>query len=160
MWKWISALSAIVLATTGAASAQTITPNSPTGTTSVTLSGILTISQTTTVSCNVTLNVVVAAGGGSAMVTGGSFFGGSWQCGWLVSPTSFPWAFTPSPASRVWITPFNLDNIAGSCFGTIHTWWTNGSPGRLELDSWTIPGSPTYCTIDGTLSSSPSLTIS
>ncbi len=151
MWKWISALSAIVLATTGAASAQTITPNPSTGSSSVTLSGVLTISQTTTVSCNVTLNVEV---------TSGSFFGGSWQCGWLVSPTSFPWAFTPAPASRVWITGFSLNNIVGSCSGTIHTRWTNGSPGRLELDSWTIPGSPTHCTIDGTLSSSPSLTIS
>jgi hypothetical protein len=140
----------------GSASAQTISPPGA----SFTLTGNLTLSQSTTVTCAVTLNGVVNSSGTGATITGGSFAPGSWQCGWLVVPTGFPWAVTPGiNPSRITVTGIAASSIAGSCSGTITAPWNNGPPSSVTFSSNSIPGSPNACTISGTLTSTPTLTI-
>lgn len=160
MLKTASVLAAAALGFAGlagasSASAATISPAGA----SFTLTGTLSLSQTTNVTCAVTLTGTVNAGGTSATITGGSFAPGSWQCGWLVVPSGFPWTVTPGAGPTVTITGIAASSIAGSCSGTITAPWTNGPPSSVTFTSATIPGSPSACTISGTLTSSPTLTI-
>lgn len=158
MGKRASVLSAAVLAVAGLAgpasvSAATISPAG-----AFTLTGTLTLRQSTTINCNVTLNGVVAAGGGSATITSGSFASGDWQCGVLAYPTGFPWAVVLNGGTSITIMGVGATTILGGCSGNITTNWINLPPPRVFMNS-TIPGSPGPCAITGTLVSSPSLTV-
>ncbi|PLR27589.1 protein activator of alkane oxidation PraB [Caulobacter zeae] len=157
MLKSASVLAAAILATAGfaaagSASAATITPAG----TGFTLSGDLTMSQSTTVECAVTLTGTTASDGSSASITGGSFAAGDWQCGWLVTPSSFPWSVTLNGGSSITISGIGANSILGNCAGSITTNWSGG----VTFSGATIPGSPGTCSITGTLTSSPSLTVS
>jgi hypothetical protein len=169
MFKSASVLSAAVLVAAGFASptsAGTITPNN----TDFTLTGTLVLQQsTTTVQCRARLWGAVSFSGDSATITGGVFEADAtadWRCGWLVSPSGFNWMITPSsgpgPGPAVSITGIGFTTIVGNCSGNIsNILWTNSSPGSITF-SWLtppIPGSPSPCTITGTLVSSPSLTV-
>lgn len=161
MLKSASVLAAAAaLSVAGLAGSASAMPISPAGT-NVTLTGNLTLSQTTTVTCAVTLNGVVNAAGTGVTITGGSFAPGSWQCGWLVVPTGFPWTVTPGTGpTRITVVGIAASSIAGSCSGTITAPWNNGPPSSVTFSNASIPGSPNACTISGTLTSSPTLTIS
>lgn len=160
MLKSASILSAAVLAVAGLSSPAMAQSISPAGA-SFTLSGNLTLQQSTTVRCDVSLSGSVAADGKSATITGGSFSAGpDWQCGILVSPSGFPWTITPNGGSSISIAGIGASSILGSCNGTIGATWNNGSPSSVTISGATIPGSPSTCTINGTLTSSPNLTVS
>jgi len=160
MLKSASILSAAVLAVAGLAGPAAAQSISPAGA-SFTLSGNLTLQQSTTVKCNVSLSGVVASDGKSARITSGSFSPGpDWQCGFLVNPSGFDWVITPNGGSSITITGIGASSILGSCNGTITTNWTNGTPSSVSFAGSVIPGSPNNCTITGILNSSPSLTVS
>ncbi|WP_433948402.1 protein activator of alkane oxidation PraB [Brevundimonas diminuta] len=156
--KAASIASAAVLAIAGFAAPAMAQSISPAGTSFV-LSGALTLEQSTTINCNVSLNGTVAADGSSATITGGSFSPGDWQCGLLVSPSGFPWTITPNGGGSITITNIGASSILGSCNGVITTNWNNGTS-SVYFPTSTIPGSPNPCKITGTLTSSPGLTIS
>lgn len=162
MLKTASVLAAAALGFAGlagasSASAATIAPAGA----SFTLTGNLSLSQTTNVTCAVTLTGTVNSAGTAATITGGSFAPGSWQCGWLVVPSGFPWTVTPGAGPTVTVTGIAATSIAGSCSGTITAApWTNGPPSSVTFSSASIPGSPSACTISGTLTSSTALTVS
>ena len=158
MFKTASIASAAVLAVAGFAAPAMAQSISPAGTSFV-LSGALTLEQSTTINCNVSLNGTVAADGSSATITGGSFSPGDWQCGLLVSPSGFPWTITPNGGGSITITNIGASSILGSCNGVITTNWNNGTS-SVSFPGSTIPGSPNSCKITGTLTSSPGLTIS
>ncbi len=159
MLKSASVLAAAVLAAglvaAGSASAATITPVD----TDFTLAGSLTMSQSTTVSCDVLLEGNTDASGAFATITDGSFSPGSWQCGWLVAPSSFPWTVSLNTAPSITITGIGANSILGTCAGAITKDWNNGSS-SVTFTGDTILGSPGPCTIEGTLYSSPALTVS
>jgi hypothetical protein len=158
MFKAASIASAAVLAVAGFAAPAAAQSISPAGASFV-LSGSLTLQQSTTINCDVSLNGTVAPDGSSATITGGSFSAGDWQCGFLVSPSGFPWTITPNGGGSITITNIGASSILGSCNGVITTNWDNGTSSVSFPDS-TIPGSPNSCKITGTLTSSPGLTIS
>ena len=159
MLKSASILSAAVLAVAGLSSPAMAQSISPAGA-SFSLSGSLNLQQSTNIDCNVSLSGSVASDGKSATITGGSFSGGDWQCGFLVAPSGFPWTITPNGGSSVTIAGIGASSILGSCNGTISATWNNGSPSSVTISTATIPGSPSTCVIDGTLTSSPNLTVS
>ena len=158
MLKSASILSAAVLAVAGLSSPAMAQSISPAGA-SFTLSGSLNLQQSTTVDCDVSLSGSVAADGKSATITSGSFSAGDWQCGFLVSPSGFPWTITPNGGSSVTIAGIGASSILGSCNGTIGATWNNGAPSSVTISA-SIPGSPNTCNINGTLTSSPNLTVS
>jgi hypothetical protein len=162
MLKSASVLAAAVLAAAGfagvgSAQAQTITAG-----TSFTLSGDLQLSQSTTVTCAVTLSGSTNAGGTSATITSGSFAPGDWQCGWLVAPSSFPWTVSLTGGTGISISGIGANSILGNCSGVVGTSWTNpvgSTPSSVSFSNHSIPGSPSTCYITGTLTSSPNLTV-
>lgn len=149
MSKSVSLVAAAALAASIAAptSAAVISPYSTT-TTYVTLSGTLALSQTTNVSCNVVVQLAIAPGGGSALVTSASFAPGSWQCGWLVAPTGFPWTVTPIRSGRADVTGVSATSILGSCSGSLSLSVMNGV---VDLTYVNMPGSPAICWMNGYL---------
>lgn len=166
MLKSASVLAAAVLAAAGfagvgSAQAQTISPAN----TGFTLSGTLQLSQSTTVNCAVSLNGTTNVGGTGASITSGSFAPGDWQCGWLVSPSSFPWAVTLTGGTGISISGIGANSILGNCSGVVATTWTNPTttptvqPSSVSFSNHSIPGSPSTCYITGTLVSSPNLTV-
>lgn len=159
MFKSAAVLSATVLATAsfaGSAVAATITPNPQTG---FTLTGNLHIRQEGShVTCAVTLRGYVPGGGSQAAIITGAFDWGSWECGWLVNPTGFGWTLYPNSSTSVTLMGIAFNTILGSCSGTVTTNWSNAPSGMTFLYA-TIPGSPAHCTITGTLTAAPALTI-
>ncbi|KSB87804.1 hypothetical protein AS593_00665 [Caulobacter vibrioides] len=163
MSKYAAVASAFALATAGLtvpnqASSQTFTPDFPPY---VTLSGYLTISESTVVSCYVTLNAMVNYGGSSMTITGGSFAPGDWQCGWLMQPVAFPWTVTPTSPGWVSISGVALITILGACAGTAHVRWVNGStwPSTVDFSPASLPGVPAICSLNGSLTVSGGVTL-
>ncbi|PXA84024.1 protein activator of alkane oxidation PraB [Caulobacter sp. D4A] len=164
MLKTASVLAAAALGFAGlagasSASAATIAPAGG----SFTLTGTLTLSQTTTVNCAVTLTGTVNAAGTAATITGGSFAPGSWQCGWLVVPSGFPWTVTPNSTTQITVSGIAASSIAGSCSGTVSLDWNNATPGSATFKAAPnnqIGGSPSVCTLVGTLTASSSTPLS
>jgi hypothetical protein len=146
-------------ASAGAAKAVTFVPNGSEPT-SFTLTGTLTLQQSTTIRCAVRLNGMILPGGSLAYIYSGSFTSGDWQCGWLVYPNGFTWILTPSWPSQVTVSGVSAATILGSCSGTLsYLTWTNGPPSSVTMYYASIPGSPSACTISGTLTSSPQISI-
>ncbi|KSB88887.1 hypothetical protein AS593_00165 [Caulobacter vibrioides] len=118
----------------------------------LTITGTLQMHQTVTVSCNVQLNAVVAPSGLTAVITGGSFSPGDWQCGWLVTPSAFPWSVTITGPSSVTVSGVGATTILGSCSGSFSS---NGlTPTSLVISPLTpavLPGTPGACTFSGVL---------
>ncbi|KSB88888.1 protein activator of alkane oxidation PraB [Caulobacter vibrioides] len=166
MLKSASVLAAAVLAAAGfagvgSAQAASISPAN----TGFTLSGTLTLSQSTTVNCVVSLTGTTNAAGTAATITSGSFSPGDWQCGWLVSPSSFPWTVSLTGGTGISISGIGANSILGNCSGVVGTTWTNpvagppAQPSSVSFSNHSIPGSPSTCYITGTLVSSPNLTV-
>lgn len=161
MSRSVAVLCAAVAAATipaASASAANFVPNplDP-----VTFSGDITIEQSglAPITCRVLLDAKVLAGGFHAEIRGGNFSPGDWQCGWLMFPTAFPWYIYPNTTTQVQFSTFSFYTILGSCSGSLTTGWANGSPGKVVFSSAAIPGTPGACVVNGTLETSPSLTI-
>ncbi len=153
--KSAAALSAAVLMATaaGSASAASFTPNPVSG---FTMSGMLNISQTTTVDCSVTMTGDIASGGATATITNVSVDPGSWHCGWYVTASGTPWIVLPTSTSSVMI--WMGFAAPSTCSGATTASWTNGSPSAATFSSASLPGSP-GCTLFGTVTASHSVTI-
>lgn len=157
MFKSAAIAAVAVLGAAGfasSASAAVITPNP----TAFTLTGSLVLVQSTTVTCNVTLTGTVAAGGGSATITGATFAPGSWQCGTLVGPSGLPWTITPGAGPTITVTGISATSILGRCAGTISAAWNNATS-SVTFSGATIPGTPRACSLTGTLRSNVPLQI-
>ncbi|PXA84023.1 protein activator of alkane oxidation PraB [Caulobacter sp. D4A] len=158
MSKSVSLAVAASLAVAGlasAASAATFTPNSSSTTVPVTFAGTLTLGPTP-MSCSTILTGVVNPGGGSVTITGGSMAPGSWQCGWLAIPASFPWTLTPLTTAQVSLSPMALTGGLSECSGVVTASWAN--PGTIIFNATVIPGAPA-CQVSGALSSTPNVAI-
>ncbi|AYV48014.1 protein activator of alkane oxidation PraB [Caulobacter flavus] len=118
----------------------------------VVVTGTLHMRQTTDVACSVTLYAIVAPSGATAVVTGGSFSAGNWQCGWLVTPSGFPWNATITGPGTINVSGVSATTILGSCSGSFTS---NGlTSSSLVIPSTapaTLPGTPNACTFWGTL---------
>ncbi len=131
---------AIIAAAPGQADAQVV------------ITGTLQMRQTVDIACDVQLNAIVAPSGTTAVITGGSFSAGNWQCGWLVTPSSFPWNATITAPGTVTVSGVEVITILGSCAGSFTS---NGlTSSSLVIPSTTpatLPGTPNACSFWGTL---------
>ncbi|MEH0198834.1 protein activator of alkane oxidation PraB [Caulobacter sp. CCNWLY153] len=140
----------------GVGSAATFNPPA----TEIRLTGRLMFEQAGWVSCDVTLYGYVTSAGHYAHIINGDFgYGPDWQCGWLVTPSGFPWIIAPTSSNTVSISGVSLNTILGNCSGTVNANWQNGPPSAIPLMYATIPGSPGVCAITGTLEVSHSVTL-
>ncbi|WP_439472346.1 protein activator of alkane oxidation PraB [Brevundimonas sp.] len=128
MLKKISAavLSVALLGVAGHASAQV---NSATGTFSV--RGNLTMSQSTTRICDVTLNITMTGPvATSGQVTSATFAPGQTGCGFPISPRNIPWTVTYVGPGAIRITGVGANTLFGYCDnGVIDVAWNNTAPG-------------------------------
>lgn len=128
MLKKISAavLSVALLGAAGHASAQV---NSPTGTFQV--RGNLTMSQSTTRVCDVTLNITMTGPvATTGQVTSATFAPGQVGCGFPISPRNIPWTVTYVGPNAIQITGVAANTLFGYCDnGVINVAWNNSSPG-------------------------------
>jgi len=162
MKKMIFALSAGALALV-AAPAAFATTYSPAGT-NVTFTGSLTLSQSTTLTCNTSLTVAINGAGTSASVTGGSVSPGSWQC-LFVYPTFSPaWSITATAPASGTVTNLDIGNVravslTGTCGAdTLEVLWNDAS-NTITIPSQSISGSPGPCTFSGSLTTGTNVTI-
>ena len=131
MLKKISAavLSVMLLGAAGHASAQVISAN---GTFSV--RGNLTMSQSTTRVCDVTLNITMngpnPASSYSGQVTGATFAPGQTGCGFPISPRNIPWTVTYMGPNHIRLSGVAANTLFGYCDnGVIDVAWNNTPPG-------------------------------
>ncbi len=139
---------AVGLAAVGQANASTITlPRSITGT--------VTVEQSLRITCDFTGTLRSTSSGGLE-IANPTFRAGNALCGTVVRANSGPWGVTISgPLSGthanvpVTITGVGASTIlGGSCSGTVTGVLNdNGSGHALTLNSATLPGSPTNCTV-------------
>lgn len=118
----------------------------------VAITGTLQMHQTVDIACVVQLRAIVAPSGTSAVITGGSFSPGDWQCGWLVTPSGFPWSVTIPAPGTVTVSGVGVTTILGSCSGSFTS--TGLTSSTLVIPSTapaTLPGTPNACTFWGTL---------
>ena len=115
-----------------------------------TLSGALTLSQSITIDCVVTINVSVDAAG-VATVTGRTFSPGSPLCGSVVQPFG-TWTVSPDSLTQITAT-VGATSILGQCVGAIVGAWNNTTQ-TLTFTNASVPGAPNPCTVNGTLTSS------
>ncbi len=120
------------------------------------LSGVLTLTQSTTLDCNVNVSVSIDASGNAA-VTSRSFSPGDFLCGTVVNPAG-TWTIEAGPGTNAVTLNVGASSILGSCSGTVQASWNN-STGALTFNNVSIPGSPSACNINGTLTSSPQVSI-
>ena len=121
-----------------------------------TLSGTLDLRQSQDVNCAVSVGVSID-GNGEATVTSRSFSPGTFLCGSVVNPAG-TWTIDAGPGTNTVTLNVGASSILGSCSGTVQADWNN-STGTLTFNNVSIPGSPDPCTIDGSLSSSPQVSI-
>lgn len=163
MLKSASALVAtLLLATAGFASTASAANFSPNPVSSVNLTGVLTLRQTTTVNCNSSFTGSIASGGASGSISSGSFGPGvDFACGLFVFPSGFSWTITPSTSGGVdyvTITGIGATSIAGSCSGSITGVWDDATH-SVTFNNAVIGGSPSNCYVTGTLTADQALTI-
>jgi len=126
--------------------------------TSVTLTGSLAITTDITNACDVTINLSID-GSGNATMTGGSFAPGFAFCTWPASGPTSTWTLTPGPGTSSVDMDIAFDMWGWSCAGTVDADYDN-TAGTLTFDNVGVPGDlGITCRIDGTLTSSPKMTI-
>jgi hypothetical protein len=147
-----AATAALAISMTPTAMAQSNT-FSPAG--SFTATGIVQLSQTIVIDCTVTVSGTINSDG-SATVTNVSFSPpSSLLCGTLVSPTG-DWTLQAGPGtSSVTMNVGASTFTGGNCSGSIVASY---SAGVISL-SGTVPGSPSPCSVNGSVTVSPVLTI-
>ena len=120
--KYISAVSAAaVMAFAGAANAHV----SPAGTT-IELAGVLTLSQSQTLTCDVSITLQVNAAGTGGTATA-SLSAGDTGCGWPVQTTG-TWSWSDIGPGTIRITGVGANTLFGSCHsGVLDVVWTNGA---------------------------------
>ena len=117
------------------------------------LSGILTLSQSITIRCNVQIEVSVDANG-VATVISRTFSDDtpgvtSPLCGGVVQPFG-TWTLTPDSTIQV-TAMVGFSSILGSCSGPIPGNWNNVSDNLTFSAANSVPGTPGPCFINGTL---------
>ncbi|MBO6764311.1 hypothetical protein [Maricaulis sp.] len=120
----------------------------PPGTTP-TISGTLTLSQSTTIDCDVTVDLSIS-GSGVPTITSRSFSPGDWPCGVLVNPTG-TWTITPGPGTNKVTLSIGATSILGSCSGTVQADF-NTATNTITFNNVSVPGTPNACTVNGSLS--------
>lgn len=141
---------AIAVLIAPSAMAQTFSPTGP-----FTASGLVELSQTITISCTVTVEGVINADG-SATINNVTFSPPSSPlCGTLVAPTG-GWELAAGPGTNnVTMTVGASTFTGGNCSGPIVAAY---SAGVISL-SGTVPGSPSPCSVNGSVQVTPVLTI-
>ncbi|WP_312813995.1 hypothetical protein [Brevundimonas sp.] len=167
MKRIIASLAAIaMMAGAAPAFAGTIVTPSPS---TFTLTGAVTVSQSVTLNCMLTLNVAVDAAG-NANITGGSLApNSSALCSsvilanfnWPISATA-PTSPSGAAATQLSIANFRANTLTGNCAGTLVVAWDNTNK-EATVNS-TVPGTSLgaskACVIAGKLkSSNPSVSI-
>ena len=117
------------------------------------LSGILTLSQSIAIRCNVQIEVSVDANG-HATVISRTFSNDtpgvtSSFCGSVVQPFG-TWTLTPDSTIQV-TAMVGLSSLLGSCSGPIPGNWNNVSDKLTFSAANSVPGTPGPCFINGTL---------
>ena len=119
------------------------------------LSGVLNLQQSININCNVHVDVSIN-GSGVATVTSRSFSPGSPLCGGVVQPFG-TWTLTPNSTTQVTAT-VGASSVLGSCVGSVIGAWNNANS-TLTFNNATVPGTPGPCTVNGTLTANPAVTI-
>ena len=119
------------------------------------LSGILTLTQSITIRCNVHIEVSVNASG-VATVTSRTFSDDtpgvtSSLCGTVVQPFG-TWTLAPNGSDTEVIATVGSSSILGSCVGSITGAWSNANQ-TVTYTGASVPGTPSPCTVTGTLTS-------
>ena len=140
----IAAAAALGMAATAAPAMAQFPPN-----TTPTISGSLTLSQSITISCDVSVDLSVN-GAGVVTVTGRSFSPGSFLCGGVVAPSG-TWTVAYGPGTDEVTVSVGASSILGSCFDTVVADFDNAT-NTLDFDNVTVSGTPSDCTVDGSLS--------
>ena len=144
----VSALAAFALA--GTANAYSFTPTK----TKFAASGTLMLSALgDTISCKTKLSGKTGAKG-MASITSATFSGSSPICA-LITPTDFPWKTTAKSATTATIMNVEVTGGGDTC-GPSKVTITVSSGGAFTFNNATLSGG---CGIDGTLQTSPVITI-
>ena len=138
----IAAAAALGMAATAAPAMAAFPPS-----TTLTLSGPLTLSQSITITCDVSVDISVSAGG-VPTITGRSFSPGSFLCGGVVAPSG-TWDITLGPGATAVTLTIGASSILGSCYDTVVAGLAGTS---ITFNNVTVAGTPSNCTVDGTLS--------
>lgn len=120
-----------------------------------TLSGLLNLQQTVNLDCQVSVSVSINSSG-QATVTSRSFSPGNPACGTVITPFG-TWTLSPDSPTQVTAT-VGATSFAGSCVGPITGVWNNATS-SVTFTNATVPGTPGPCTVNGTLTASPAVTI-
>jgi len=163
MKRIVSSLAAIAMLA-GAAPALAGPVNVTPKPTTFTLSGVVQVSQSVNLTCNLSLNVSVDASN-NMNITSGSLSGGDALCPSVVL-TNFSWPTTVTapaasasgPATQLAVANFRANTLTGNCQGTLTVAWNNTTK-KATINS-TVPGTSLFasrpCTITGVLDSSNS----
>ena len=116
-----------------------------------TLSGVVQISQSITILCDVRIDISVDANG-HATVTGRTLSntspGTSPLCGGVIQPFG-TWLLEADSITQaaIWL---GIASVLGQCFGELVGAWNNANS-TLTLNNAPVPGTPGPCFVTGTL---------
>jgi hypothetical protein len=150
----VTALSmAAALTVSSTASAQ-VTPNP----TTVTIQGVTTLSQSTSLTCNFVMTADIFAGGLTGQVTSFTLSGAT-GCGAPVAPDSFNWPITYAGPGELVIDGVSSATLFGRCSGgRVYVSWPSASPsgqisfttGGKTIPGWfLVPSNSSPCSVDG-----------
>lgn len=124
------------------------------------LSGVLFFTQSITIPCQVEIHVTVNSSGVATSVVP-TFSPGAPQCGTDVVPFG-TWTLTADSTTQA-TAEVGSSSILGQCFGDIVGAWANGAnpsdPSTLSFSNASVPGTPSTCFVNGTLTSDPGVRI-
>jgi len=140
----IAAAAALGMAATAAPAMAQWAPN-----TTPTISGTLTLSQSITIDCDVSVDLSIN-GSGVPSITGRAFAPGSFLCGGIVQPSG-TWDIAYNPGLTSVTVTIGATSVLGSCFDTVIAGFASAT-NTVSFSSTVVAGTPSNCTVDGSLS--------